>query len=650
MIIYYFLFNTFVVILSKREFGKCLPFSMISSVFTVFLSQMIFGSFNPGIIAVGALGVSSIFLYAFSGNKREIRSRVFTMGFVAYLVICVIYLIVDFRRRFSTYDEWYHWGMMVKEAFRLDKFYSVAESHLHAHKDYPPFLCIVELIECKLMGRYSEGAVSRALHIFTMSMIMPFVVERLFAGRHAEAVGKSAVEGQSVAVGKSRGILSKLVICISFFYILLGLILINDPYWSRICTTILADVIISVVFAYSFLNVWNAASGEKLQIFDILCLILSNAAMLMIKQVGMGLLIVTAFAFLMRMVICRETPYSDGRLKSFIVWIISIAVPLGIYGSWGLYIKKYNIINQFNLGNIKLGVYVDALLKRGDELNSGTLYSFFRALFERNISTLKAVPVTFVSSLLIVYLIIVIFHLIFRNDFSRRKALVMGLSFTAGTGGYAFMMSILYLFCFNPVEMAQLASYERYMASYVLGEMLILFVIGIGLIGKKYRFIYRPAYLFIAAAFMIIINSESMSALEPQLLKENVAVMYEENAYRLRSVAGTDSKVMIIYDKNTTGSWNWYGVMHIFINYYANELKLDYDCANAFEYKPDQEEFALSIVANVKRNDYLYVLNTNENINSLLGEYTEAGALEAGTIYSVGEKDGELSLKIERQD
>ena len=649
MIIYYLLFNTFVVILSKRDFGKCLPFSMISSVFAIYFSQMIFGSFNPGIIAVGVMGLSSLLLYAFSGNKKEIRSHIFTMGLIAYLVICVIYLVVDFRRRFSAYDEWYHWGMMVKEAFRLDKFYSVSESHLLAHKDYPPFLCIVELIECKLIGRYSEGAISRALHIFTMSMILPFMVEGLY-GIWNKSVDGSRVGAGTQSGGKRLNVRSKTVICISFFYLILGLILINDPYWGRICTTILADVVISVVFAYSFLNVWNASSGNGLQIFDVLCLILSNAAMLMIKQVGVGLLVVTAFMFLLRILICRETPYSNSRINSFIIWIISIAVPLGIYGSWGLYIKKYNIINQFNLANIKPEIYIDALLGRGDELNSSTLYSFFRALFERNISTVKLLPFTYVSGLLIVYLIIIILHFVFREEFSQRKALVMGLSFTAGTGGYAFMMSILYIFCFNPVEMAQLASYERYMASYVLGEMLILFVVGIYLVVKKFSFVFRPTYIFIAALLMIIINSESMSAMEPQLIKENRAVMYEESAYRLRSVAGPESKVMIIYDKNITGSWNWYGVMQVFVNYYANDLKMDYDCSNAFEYMPGEEEFALSIVANVKRNDYLYVINTNDNISSLLGEYTEEGKLEASTIYSVEDKDGELFLKIERQD
>ena len=46
--------------------------------------------------------------------------------------------------------------------------------------------------------------------------------------------------------------------------------------------------------------------------------------------------------------------------------------------------------------------------------------------------------------------------------------------YTCGTIGYGLTLGILYMFCFSEAEMARLASYERYMASYLLGEILIL--------------------------------------------------------------------------------------------------------------------------------------------------------------------------------
>ena len=47
------------------------------------------------------------------------------------------------------------------------------------------------------------------------------------------------------------------------------------------------------------------------------------------------------------------------------------------------------------------------------------------------------------------------------------------MTYLIGSLGYAFMMSVLYLFTFNEYEMLNLSSFERYMATYMLAESLI---------------------------------------------------------------------------------------------------------------------------------------------------------------------------------
>ena len=90
-------------------------------------------------------------------DRKQNAELIFSIGLISFISIYVLYIILDYKRRFTTFDEWYHWGMMVKESLRLDKFYSVAESNLHIHKDYPPFISILEVIFCKFSGGYSES-------------------------------------------------------------------------------------------------------------------------------------------------------------------------------------------------------------------------------------------------------------------------------------------------------------------------------------------------------------------------------------------------------------------------------------------------------------------------------------------------------------
>lgn len=58
-------------------------------------------------------------------------------------MICLLVLVVDYKRCFSNWDELSHWGKMVKEMLRTDLFYSENISDLLVHKDYPPFLYII---------------------------------------------------------------------------------------------------------------------------------------------------------------------------------------------------------------------------------------------------------------------------------------------------------------------------------------------------------------------------------------------------------------------------------------------------------------------------------------------------------------------------
>ena len=150
----YFLFLTaFLVCLTKRSFGKCLVLGMMLSAFLLFFSQLIFGTFMVGFVigvicAVAAIPLGVIKRKDFS----KFKELYFTSGFVVFLVLYIVVYIYDLNRGFSRWDELSHWGMMVKEMVRLDKFYFAKESNLLVHKDYPPIMGLFETFWLKLCG------------------------------------------------------------------------------------------------------------------------------------------------------------------------------------------------------------------------------------------------------------------------------------------------------------------------------------------------------------------------------------------------------------------------------------------------------------------------------------------------------------------
>ncbi|MBQ9199853.1 MAG: hypothetical protein IJ141_06695 [Lachnospiraceae bacterium] len=615
-LLFFVLFNFTIVIISKKSFGKCLPVSMIMATFIVYLSQFLFHTFNIGIYIIEIIALADIPCFVLKKNKSEYKKLLFSMGFISFVTIYLFYMIVDYNRHFVTFDEWYHWGMMVKEMIRLDKFYSVVQSNLHIHKDYPPFISILEMIFCKMSGGYSEAKISMALHIFTLSFILPWLLEK--------------INIESIKFYK------KIIISISCIFLLLSIILIFDPWWARISTTILVDIVIAVVFSYSFLTVWFM---DKLNIFDVISLVLANSAMIMIKQVCLGFLIIIGFLYAIKCI------YSTNKFNWGLSWLIIMGIPLINYKIWGLYVSKLGIVGQFDMKAINIKRYIGILMGNEQGIERETLMNYFRALFQKPINSLEWFPITYVSASLLIYASIVFLIIRFKDSFEKKSAAIIGIVFTCGTIGYAFMMSVLYLFCFNKVEMKNLASYDRYMASYVLGEVLVLIIIYIMIISKKNETFWSIKKLFLITFVCMFLNSDNIFYMAPQMLRENTHKVYEDYANYLKKRVEPGSKVFIIYDAEKTDQ-NWYGPMQIYINYYDNDLVVDYNFNDAFVVDLSDESIKEKVVDEILKNDYLYVINVNDNINSNLGSLSECAFIN-NTVYRIDKEYGISFIRID---
>ena len=134
-LIYFILTNGLFVLLFNKSFGKCIPITLIISTFTLYISQFLFKTFNIGVI-INILFPFIFLLLIFIKRKKEnvqvFYKNFFSNGFYIFLVIYICIYIFDFYRVFTKWDEFSHWGVMVKEMYRLDRFYSVKQSTQNA--------------------------------------------------------------------------------------------------------------------------------------------------------------------------------------------------------------------------------------------------------------------------------------------------------------------------------------------------------------------------------------------------------------------------------------------------------------------------------------------------------------------------------------
>ena len=209
----------------------------------------------------------------------------------------------------------------------------------------------------------------------------------------------------------------------------------------------------------------------------------------------------------------------------------------------------------------------------------------------------------------------------------------------AGTFGYAFMMSIMYLFCFTEEEMARLASYHRYMSSYVIAEVVIL--VYLILLRFKNSNKANNVHMLTIGFFSVglILGSTSFSYFVPQRFNEfsDDDKKFEEYAEVLKENTEPGSNIFIVADSNN---------MHQFyIGYYVNDRHISMEYTNIYGFDFGNEEDKQKLMEEISDNDYIYFIDFNENISNGLADIAPNEGIEKDHVYKVNVTDNGIVLE-----
>ena len=111
-IIFFIIINSGISVASKEKFGTTLPFTFIMSSVVIYVSQYVFHTFNVGfviLIILALLVIPYLLIYIWKGSGRSgadyITDNVLSTGFITFLMIAGIFLIIDFGSTFGKWDE-----------------------------------------------------------------------------------------------------------------------------------------------------------------------------------------------------------------------------------------------------------------------------------------------------------------------------------------------------------------------------------------------------------------------------------------------------------------------------------------------------------------------------------------------------------------
>ncbi len=582
---------------SKKSFGKCLPITLMSIPFVLYVSQFAFHSFHVGmwcILLLSVLGLG-LTIYKIVKKDKEFIANIFSKGFFAFLLIFVAIYITDFEQQFSVWDELAHWGEMVKEMLRLDRFYSDGASLMIWHKDYPPFISLFEYFWCNILS-YSEQTMNIALHCYMFGIFVPYVVDHLK---------------------------KKINIFILPFLFLLTILAI-DPY--QIFKTIQTDLLISVMAVFPmFIVLW-----EKNSTFKNITLSLSILALLLTKQIGLPLAVMVFVFYILYEILIKHQ-----KIKDFKFWIHSFLIlilPVLAFIIWNLYTTMMQTGAQFSLGNINIIEYFNIVFKNEGVGYKLQAFSLFKEYLFTEPIIIKPFKIGYVYCYLIVVLLLTLIHLFHKKEFDLKKYGLHLFIFTCGTFFYALTISILYMFCFSEGETVTLACFGRYMSSYVLIEFLYLIGLILSLMEeKKY---YTPKLIVIFCIFLLGIN-QNLKCLLPQKYFDDNYVEFKEIASIINPNTEENSKIFIIMQ-----DYSYSYLLQYFLESRAicKEYNYLYDNIDT-----DPKDL---VKETIWKQDYVYIQEYPEAFPSLYKEMFE-GEIKEKTLYKVNKENKKL-IEVER--
>lgn len=490
--------SSFFVVQFKKRFEEVLPATAAIIVFVLYLCG-IFDLLLYGVYIVIILSILS-FLYALVSSIRKKDVSGFfgflTPGSLAFLVMYMIVILMNYGRMFSSWDEFSHWGLVVKNIFVFDKLgnYELATT---LFKEYPPATALFEYFMVKIYGIFDESLVYIALGMFSISLLLP--VFRFIRWKHW-------------------------YIAIITTFVLL---LVPLAFYNGFMTSLLVDAFLAICFAAIL---YTYFSTEKLSIFQFICLGLYTFLLSTAKASGSGLVVIALVIICFDALIKRMDIFA--RSHSKIVRLALLIMPLMgfLFGklSWDLYLELTNTssaiswtISKISISNILNGQllpYQYTVIKNFTNaiLGYGTDGSWYIQ-----------------KSYILWILEFVIFGILMRWKESdrrlRKSAMVYSLGIGVGFIVYIFSLLVLYMFLFTQYEAVLLGGMERYIYSYILGAQLFMIYKLINrIICSKYNKFIMMIPVILIPAFMV--NTSVLSLDKVQ--KEVAATIEFRNGYK----------------------------------------------------------------------------------------------------------------------
>ena len=440
-----FLISTALAYLMKYKFEQTLAITCLATIVILYIfglaGIMIAGVYAIYVLSAAALGLCVWGLVKGTFTKEFLLNNVFTPGFAVFCVFYIFVWLVHRDRMLIYWDEFTHWGLVVKNMYAFDAFGNHPDATT-LFRGYPPASSLFHYLWMKI-GGYSEPNYFRSMGVLYIALLLP--------------------------VFKNINWSNIKIIPLIAIFALLSVGFYTDIY---------VDVLLGFLLAYILFAYFTEKSFNYSFLIN---MILTLSVLTLTKASGFGLALLAAVIIILDNMIKvwkskRESCQGEDRTikkrimsllasRAFHISTIAVIIPVIANFSWSIYRRVTDTGYAWGgVSNITLHSVVELLSGGADSYRYLTIVNFTSAIFSR------PVPLSYFSFSYfqwILVLTVVLFIWFSKSEESHKSKLInCSIGVFVGWILYTASVAVVYIFTFTPYEAVTLAAFNRYMGTY----------------------------------------------------------------------------------------------------------------------------------------------------------------------------------------
>jgi hypothetical protein len=431
----------------NKKIEETLFLSIATKILILFLSGVLF-NLAIGFYIIIILNIIMLIynIYSIAKNNKLIKDNILTIGFYLLIISTLLFIWIDKGRASAIWDEFSHWALVVKDMFSLNNFGLGSDSNV-IFKTYLTGTGLFQYLCLKLSGVYNESVMYFSFNMIILSLILPIL--------------KGFKKMKSIAL------------FLAYFII----IIIPTMFYPSIYSSLYVDGILGITFGYTLYS-YYLNYNEKFNVFNFINLLLSFSMLIFIKDFGLVLALI-AFCIILfdKLFIRNKFRLKWNEIYNRSIHLVLAFIPALVIKIVWTMLLSFNKISLPMDGNSFLANTKDLLMQRLSGYKAGVAYDYIRALFYTPLTN-SSIGITYAMSIGIFIILTYLLVSNMKKDKLRQSYITLSTLVIVGAIGYALLILIsAYLTIFTQYEAVRLASFERYLSTYSVGMLILIFAL-----------------------------------------------------------------------------------------------------------------------------------------------------------------------------